>query len=201
MSPWLAVTLFGLAVFGFAWISPRLREPEEGGDPAYDRLLEDLETENRELLEAITKFKDEQDATVKNLVKQIEELERQMKAVAEQTAFSSRNAAADAPQSGMASYAAALPPAQGSASAAAPASAATVQVPSQSASAQPAPADAQPAEQSRYAPPSIRDRYAALLAMHSKGKSIEQIAKSAGMNKGEVQLILQLAKREAEQLA
>ena len=197
MSPWLAVTLFGLAVFGFAWISPRLREPEEGGDPAYDRLLEDLETENRELLEAITKFKDEQDATVKNLVKQIEELERQMKAVAEQTAFSSRNAAADAPQSGMASYAAALPPAQGSASAAAPASAATVQVPS----AQPAPADAQPAEQSRYAPPSIRERYAALLAMHSKGKSIEQIAKSAGMNKGEVQLILQLAKREAEQLA
>ena len=32
--------------------------------------------------------------------------------------------------------------------------------------------------------------------MHEKGKSVEQIAKATGMNKGEVQLILQLARRE-----
>lgn len=198
MSPYLAVTLFGLALFGLAWMMPARRESEDGGDPAYERLLEDLETENRELLEAISKFKDEQDATVKNLVKQIEELERQMKFVAEQAASAAQHAAPVTPQdSAVQDAAASFPAAQDAAPAMAQAAAPEAPVREPAA----AGAQVQPAETSRYAPPSIRERYASLLAMHNKGKSIEQIAKSAGMNKGEVQLILQLAKREAEQLA
>lgn len=43
---------------------------------------------------------------------------------------------------------------------------------------------------------SIQSRYSELLQLYNEGKSIEAIAKKSNMNKGEVQLILQLAKQE-----
>lgn len=43
---------------------------------------------------------------------------------------------------------------------------------------------------------SLHDRYSELFAMYNSGKSIDLIAKSIGIPRGEVQLILQLAKRE-----
>ncbi|GLX68510.1 DUF6115 domain-containing protein [Paenibacillus glycanilyticus] len=43
---------------------------------------------------------------------------------------------------------------------------------------------------------SIQMRYAELFELYHQGKSIEAIAKKMNMNKGEVQLILQLAKQE-----
>lgn len=43
---------------------------------------------------------------------------------------------------------------------------------------------------------SIQYRYAQIFEMYEAGKSIEAIAKKLGKNKGEVQLILQLAKQE-----
>lgn len=43
---------------------------------------------------------------------------------------------------------------------------------------------------------SIHKRYAELFELHRAGKSIETIAKKLGKNKGEVQLILQLAEQE-----
>jgi hypothetical protein len=42
----------------------------------------------------------------------------------------------------------------------------------------------------------IQSRYADLFELYNQGKSIEAIAKKLSMNKGEVQLILQLAKQE-----
>ncbi|GGG12182.1 hypothetical protein [Paenibacillus abyssi] len=44
--------------------------------------------------------------------------------------------------------------------------------------------------------PLIRDRYEELFQMHEQGKSIDFIAKKSGLNKGEVQLILQLSRQE-----
>ncbi len=43
---------------------------------------------------------------------------------------------------------------------------------------------------------SVRDRYPELFELHAKGKSMDTIAKTIGIQRGEVQLILQLAKRE-----
>ncbi|WP_123040069.1 DUF6115 domain-containing protein [Cohnella candidum] len=193
MTPWLSVVLFGVAVFGFSWLSPgrpRDDRAEGGSDPAYDRLLEDLESENRELLDAVAKFKQEQDDKVKGLVKQIVELEHQMKSVAEQSAAAAAAATAASAQPVPA------PAAQMSAQA--------VAEPAQPPAApEPAPSVTVEArmEEEALQPTSIRVRYAELLALHDKGRSVEQIAKTAGMNKGEVQLILQLARREEEQLA
>jgi len=42
----------------------------------------------------------------------------------------------------------------------------------------------------------IQDRYKELFTLYEQGKSIEAISKKLGMNKGEVQLIIQLAKQE-----
>jgi hypothetical protein len=42
----------------------------------------------------------------------------------------------------------------------------------------------------------IRYRYMELFALEKQGKSIDHIAKKLGMNKGEVMLIIQLAKQE-----
>ncbi|MDQ6419229.1 hypothetical protein RB620_07215 [Paenibacillus sp. LHD-117] len=52
------------------------------------------------------------------------------------------------------------------------------------------PVDPQPAEHS------IASRYSELFRLYKGGKSIEAIAKKLGMNKGEVQLIIGLAKQE-----
>lgn len=189
MEPWITVALFGVAIFGFAWLTPARRQEDRdrgGSDPAYDQLLEEFETENRELLEAVTKFKQEQDETVKNLVKQIQVLEQQMNEMsAERQAGAGAAVAAETADAA----APAEPPAELPAKrpSTAPASSET-------------PAEAPPIAAAA-APIPIRERYAGLLAQHRSGRSIEQIAKSAGMNKGEVQLILQLARREEEQLA
>lgn len=42
----------------------------------------------------------------------------------------------------------------------------------------------------------VRDRYPELFELYDKGKSIDIIAKATGLQRGEVQLILQLAKKE-----
>lgn len=43
----------------------------------------------------------------------------------------------------------------------------------------------------------LEQRYEQLFQLHNSGKSIEAIAKKLNLNKGEVQLIIQLAKQEA----
>lgn len=45
-------------------------------------------------------------------------------------------------------------------------------------------------------PDSIHSRYAEVFELYDAGKSIEYIAKKFGKNKGEIQLIIQLAKQE-----
>ncbi len=47
-------------------------------------------------------------------------------------------------------------------------------------------------------PETLKERYPELFEMHQEGKSIEFIAKKIGMNKGEVILILDLAKQGEE---
>jgi len=54
----------------------------------------------------------------------------------------------------------------------------------------------QPEEEAEPRRPSIRDRYAELFELYDQGKSIDIVARKLEMNKGEVQLIIQLAKQE-----
>jgi len=47
--------------------------------------------------------------------------------------------------------------------------------------------------------PTVRERYAELFDLYAQGKSLDMIAKAVGIQRGEVQLILQLAKKEDSQ--
>ena len=84
MVPWVALVLTGVALAGYGWLLPAAKKSEESPDRAaadeesYDRLLDELETENRELIDAVSAFKKEQDETVKRLGRRIRELETTM---------------------------------------------------------------------------------------------------------------------------
>lgn len=233
MDPWVTLVIAGAAIAGYGWLKPEPKAQAASivNEEAYDRLLEDLETENRELVDAVAAFKREQDDTVSRLGRRIRELERQMEDAAafrradasgrEELAaakeivgpgLTARSASAalrqdapdngtmtDSPGGGYADVAnssaqaeSALPAQAGRASAAG--SAVDGSLRGMAADIE---ASAENGDGTAGRPAAIRDRYAQLLELHERGRSVEQVAKAMNMNKGEVQLILQLAKREA----
>ncbi len=189
-SPWLSVVLLGVAITGYAWMMPKPsskgKDSEFSSESAYEQLLEDLEAENRELVDAVAKFKREQDETVDKLSRRIVDMEHQMKLWSLQAATTAATAAP-------------IPAATPEFRQDEPA---TTDAPSQPHTfVQPEPVKDPEPEPIQVPPTSIRGRYPELMALHDKGRSIEQIAKTLGLNKGEVQLVLQLARREEEQHA
>jgi len=53
-------------------------------------------------------------------------------------------------------------------------------------------------EKVNVSPMQMKERYTELFLLHEQGKAIEYIAKKLNLNKGEVQLIIQLAKQEEQ---
>lgn len=204
MDPWQTLVIVGAAIAGYGWLAPQAkkgREPEAQGkaaDEAYDLLLEDLEEENRQLVDAVAAFKQEQDETVRRLGARIRELEAQMSdwkvrgASLEAPSVASQAKAETATGSAAAEPAIASVPEE---PAAAMSAAAAEELAAAERAGEPA---AEAAAEPALAPQSIRARYPELLELHDRGRSVEQLAKALGLNKGEVQLILQLAKREEE---
>lgn len=205
MEPWGTLVIAGAAIAGYGWLKPEPKQEKASvvGEAAYDRLLEDLETENRELLDAVAVFKREQDETVDRLGRRIRELERQMEASLQRPAPA---AAAPAVAEGLG---AAIGAAAGSAPGAAEERAAARAPAGEAAGASGltgreaadtalSAAESDTTSPTAAGPQSIRERYAELIGLYERGRSTEQIAKAMNMNKGEVQLILQLAKREGK---
>lgn len=229
MHPWVTLVIAGAAIAGYGWLKPEPKEQATAivNEEAYDRLLEDLESENRELVDAVAAFKREQDDTVSRLGRRIRELERQM-----EEAAAYRKADTVGREPSVAEKMRAEPPAQPAAfdrqsaatgilpEAGSPAggstNAAGRQAPAESGLTREAgrpsrgseigPNRLLPGEAAGDAaadigktperPAAISERYAELLELYERGRSVEQVAKAMNMNKGEVQLILQLAKRE-----
>ncbi|MDI4646192.1 hypothetical protein [Cohnella hashimotonis] len=236
MEPWVTLVIAGAAIAGYGWLKPEPKAQSAAvvNEEAYDRLLEDLETENRELVDAVAAFKREQDETVSRLGLRIRELERQMEETAahrkaeshgrgELAATRETTRLPEEPKPAVVGQAAperlreeglsASDSAETAARFAQPADAAAearlaghLAARIQEAENRPplavaaadtaatAPAESRGGPSDR--PSAISERYAELLELHERGRSVEQIAKAMNMNKGEVQLILQLAKRE-----
>jgi hypothetical protein len=194
--------MFGAAVFGLAWMMPKTAaggpKQEFVSEEAYNQLLEDLEAENRELFDAVAKFKREHDETVEKLGDRIVDMERQMKKWSEQSASSTMSAE---PRSENAIPLIKSAPESEMPHAAQPILGDNLSNPQETApsglnEAAATSAEPESVDQPAHPPTTIRARYSELLGLHDKGRSIEQIAKALGLNKGEVQLILQLARRE-----
>lgn len=200
MSPWLSIVLLGVAITGYAWMMPkttnRPKDSEFVSEAAYNQLLEDLETENRELVDAVAKFKREQDETVDRLGRRIVDMEHQLKKWSEQSPPALATMNSNPPLTITPSF---------------PANEIYAPTIASESLIQDFRYEAVASEQSAYIagvetsteppPTTIRGRYPELLEMHDRGRSVDQIAKAIGMNKGEVQLILQLARREDQQHA
>ncbi|MFC5472044.1 hypothetical protein ACFPPD_25515 [Cohnella suwonensis] len=195
MSPWISIVLFGAAIAGYSWMMPKTpgREKESSfvSEEAYSQLLEDLEAENRELVDAVAKFKREQDDTVSRLGRRIVDLEHVMESWVRRSAGAPQQELFVASSVESREPEAVIAETGGEPEARLAEPAATEKSPL-------AEPDA-PAE--TIVPLTLRGRYPELFAMHDNGKSVDQIAKEFGMNKGEVQLILQLARREEQQHA
>ena len=201
MSPWLAIVILGTAIAGFAWMTPKAasKSGQEGfvSEEAYNELLENLEAENRELFDAVAKFKKEHDDKVEKLSRKVVDMESRMKRWAEKPVAEAANDADVRPSASRTVYpeseaaavrSVALPDEQ--------AVSREERLPAAEAPLESAAAEAAAEAEPELPPNSIRGRYAELLELHESGRSVEQICKTLGMNKGEVQLILQLARRE-----
>ncbi|RUS46347.1 hypothetical protein [Cohnella sp. AR92] len=219
MEPWISIVITGAAIAGYGLMIPKSggsgkTEPAGlQGEAAYDRLLEDLEAENRELIEAVTAFKREQDDTVDKLSRRIREMERQMSEWSERGEGGERQSAAY--QIAQASVQATAGMAEASVQATAGMAEAAESEPLDEPLDEPVNAgeifssmlektgDARTEAAREEAAPTasltIKSRYSTLLELYERGRSIEQIAREMNMNKGEIQLILQLARREDNQ--
>jgi len=200
VSPWLSIVLLGVAITGYAWMMPKSngkgKETEFVSEAAYNQLLEDLEAENRELVDAVAKFKREQDETVDRLGRRIVDMEQQLKKWSDQ--------ASPIPATPDYKSPIAAPPSFPTNERDVSSINNELLAPSSHPAADTPTLVAVPIVEDiaiEIPPTTIRGRYPELLEMHDKGRSVEQIAKAMGMNKGEVQLILQLVRREEEQHA
>ncbi len=192
MAPWQLIVLLGAFAAVAALAMPRRKDAAEpaagvaGMQVALEQFMENMEADNRELVETITKAqhqtrednasRDERIAVLERRCKELEDklgraelrLEEQLQALrasASQLAVK-ESTPAEQPAAAVAEAARAAP--------------VTVQ------------------EETEPQSPPIRQRYAELFDLHGQGKSIDVIAKKLAINKGEVMLILQLAKQEEE---
>lgn len=174
MPMWMIVVLLGIVIILYASMLPRAQAgkaaPDEFLDSVGDTLqhfVEEIEEENKELVSMIANMKREHESRTGALMQRIEQLERQSADVRDQLKRSA------APSPG-------YPDEE--------------REPDGGIQAAQAPEPPLPAA-ARFAN-TVRARHKELFELYESGKSIEYIAKKLGKNKGEVQLIIGLAKQE-----
>ncbi len=139
------------------------------------QFVEEMEQENREFAQMVAEMKREHERKTSTLLDRIEFLERRTAMLTEPPVQQTTNSALLA-----------SPPA-------------SAPQPVQAEAAERVSEQVTTGEQlARPAADTVRSRYKEIFGLYDNGKSIEYIAKKLGTNKGEVQLIIQLAKREEQ---
>ncbi|GGD68148.1 hypothetical protein [Paenibacillus nasutitermitis] len=185
MESWQIIVLLGALSIVGAVLLPRRSgqgvqtQTVRNMETALEQFMENMEADNRDLASLVTKA--QQDANQQSVRRdnRIEELELRCKELEKSLADQAKLLLAAA---------SAAPVNQTVTNAAAPIQETTTEQ-------QPVPEASEP-EVSVPRPPTIRSRYPELFEQHDSGKSVEAIARKLAMNKGEVQLILQLSKQE-----
>ncbi|WP_342561482.1 hypothetical protein NST84_17675 [Paenibacillus sp. FSL R7-0345] len=183
MQPWVYIVLVGAVVIVYGMILPARRK-EDGAEKqslkdteaALELYMADLERENEEMLQLVSGIKQQSQSNRAALQEEISALREQVSGLQNSMLLLDERLTAE--EKGLlqltafAKDNAARQPAD------------TASIPEVA----PAP-KAKPVS-------SIKLRYPRLFELHEQGKSIDSIAKTAGLQRGEVQLILQLAKQE-----
>lgn len=193
---WLYIVLLGLVLVVYARLLPKREADSRQSnvikeiEVTMEQFSADLEEENERVLELVSDMKKKHDMQTASLQDRIDALERQNRAMNEQLASlvrSEQSRKVEPPAAEPVVYN--RPPVfPGNPTAAAPVPASATG--DRTAEAEPSSPEAESG------PMNIRKRYANVFELYDQGKSTEYIAKKLEMNKGEVMLIVQLAKRE-----
>lgn len=173
----MIVALLGAVIIVYAVLLPR-EQPKtsvtdeflESVGGTLQQFADELEEENKELLHMVRKMKQEHEAKVEALRRRIEQLEARSSESLPYIAAEMPSVAEHEPQI-------------------------------QKAASEPAASAASSFDGNEEIQPltfanTVRERYKPLFELYDSGKSIEYIARKLGKNKGEVQLIISLARQE-----
>ncbi|QWU14150.1 hypothetical protein SAMN04487895_101433 [Paenibacillus sophorae] len=187
MQPWAYIVMLGGFALAYALFLPsRARNKDSGVDKqnlkeveaALELYMADVERENRELLELLDSIKTQSQTNQAALQEQLSELNGRLDEMQHRTSQLETRMAAN--ENGLLQLA--LSGGRGT-------NAQQQEVQGKAIDEPPADIKAKPVS-------TIKLRYPQLFELHSEGKSIDAIAKKTGMQSGEIQLILQLAKQE-----
>lgn len=195
---WMIVATLGIVIILYASMLPRTASK---GAPMQDDFLEsvgdtlqhfadEMEEENKELLRMVGEMKREHESRTSTLLSRIEQLEKNSATIQESLQRPVPVSASE-PAPAVTS-----PPPPAAVSPAQPVR--KQRAPSVDRATPPPEEPVLEAHPSRFAS-TVKERYKELFDMYDSGRSVEQIAKRLGKNKGEVQLIIGLAKQEEPQ--
>lgn len=189
MQPWVYIVLVGAVAIVYALILParaRQGRTEKQSlkeiETALELYMADIERENNELVQLIASLKQQSQSNQTALQEQLNELRGQFTEL--QKTSHQLEARMAAEEKGLLQLAVSYGSSSSTAAATAEGSA-----PRNDSQLEQAKEKSKPVS-------SIKLRYPRLFELHDQGKSIDSIAKTAGLQRGEVQLILQLAKQE-----
>ncbi|GGF80124.1 hypothetical protein GCM10010912_26450 [Paenibacillus albidus] len=189
MQPWLYIVLVGAVAIVYALMLPaRAREEKAGNqklketEAALELYMADMERENDELVQLVSSMKQQAQSNMNTIQEQMTGLGTELLELKNHSHQLEARLLAE--EKKVAELAASYEQAV---------SRSAVQAAQNSA---PVPPEADSSEPVLRPVSSIKLRYPRLFELHEQGKSIDSIAKTAGLQRGEVQLILQLAKQE-----
>lgn len=186
LQPWVYIVLVGAVAIVYALRLPARGKEGSAGkqslkdtEAALELYMADIERENNEMLQLVGSIKQQSQSTKAVLQEEISGLREQVAELQKNTLL--LDARLTAEEKGLLQLTAYVKD-NATVRPAVPAAA--------------SPEAAVPDEPKAKPVSSIKLRYPRLFELHEQGKSIDSIAKTAGLQRGEVQLILQLAKQE-----
>ncbi len=202
---WVYIVLLGAVAVVYGMLLPKKREAKQQPEAALSSTVEkvedtlehymtEIEKENEEIIDLVSKIKQESSAKQIALQEQVSEMRQRLMEL-EQRAVPAPQASSSVSEEPVAMEPPVVPPLDpamlGRQGEALRESAARMQREQEE-------LEAAQQEQQNTAKERIQDRYPELFQLHESGKSVDTIARTVGLQRGEVLLILQLAKQEEQ---
>ncbi|UPK46249.1 hypothetical protein [Paenibacillus pabuli] len=188
MSPWIIIVILGACAIAYALIMPKKNKVQEPGhhlvqemESTLEHYMAEIENDNDALIQRVAEMKGEATAADLRMQSQLQELQRRLDQLEE-----SKTTETDTLPKTIPVHSASGLQAQ----------ALVDSVRAESVQHVLEAEEQTPVQELKPTRESIKDRYAELFNLYVEGKSVDAIAKQTGIQRGEVQLILQLAERE-----
>ncbi|WP_409340948.1 DUF6115 domain-containing protein [Paenibacillus sp. MBLB4367] len=195
MNDWVVLVVIGAGCIVLSRFLPKTSSPPAASmvrelEETMEHFASEIEEENKQLLDSVSRMKQTHEQQVGKLTDKIESLEKQsleLSSELKHLIYSKLQAL----ENGNALTAAALAPVEAEAAKAA-------ELAAEASKPNVSPEEEVGDETKQTESVGMRDRFAHIFNLYDEGKSIEHIAKKLGLTKGEVNLIVQLAKQEEE---